>query len=231
MSNAHGARGGNPSKERFPMKFVEWSMQGTIVVNCNCAYGCPCQFNSLPTYGDCRAYGFMQIEKGRFADVPLDGLRGGVMISWPGAIHMGNGTFQAIVDERADAKQRAAIDTVLKGQETEPGTLIWQVFSTTVTTVLPTLVKNIELSIDMKQRSARVKVPGVVEGAATPIKNPVTGQDHVARITLPKGFEYTDAEIVNGTGKTLAEAGIALNLNNTHAHLAHVHWSTHGVVR
>jgi hypothetical protein len=173
----------------------------------------------------------MQIEKGAFADVPLDGLRWGVMISWPGAIHMGNGTFQSIVDARGDARQRAALEAVSKGQETEPGTLIWQVFSTTVTKVLPTLVKNIELSIDVDKRSARVRVPGVVEGAATPIKNPVTGQDHIARITLPKGIEYTDAEILSGSGRTSGDAGIELDLNDTHAHLARVHWSTHGVVR
>ena len=213
------------------MKFVEWSMQGAIVTNCNCSYGCPCQFNSLPTHGDCRAFAFVQVDKGRFADTPLDGLRWGVLASWPGAIHEGNGTFQSIVDARADERQRAALEAVSHGKETEAGTLIWQVFATTVTKVLPTLVKDIELTIDMKQRTARVKVPGVVEGAATPIKNPVTGQDHVARITLPKGFEYTDAEVVNGTGKTLGEAGIALNFSATHAHLAHVHWSTHGVVR
>ena len=66
---------------------------------------------------------------------------------------------------------------------------------------------------------------------ATPIKNPVTGQEHRARITLPQGFEYTDAEIVSGTGRTLSESGIALDFNATHAHIARVHWSTHGVVR
>jgi hypothetical protein len=50
-------------------------MQGVEFINCNCAWGCPCQFNSLPTYGDCRALGFGQIEQGRYGDVPLDGLR------------------------------------------------------------------------------------------------------------------------------------------------------------
>lgn len=219
-----------PENERLAMKFVEWSMQGTFMTNCNCSYGCPCQFNSLPTHGDCRAYGFMQIEQGKFGDVPLDGLRWGIMAAWPGAIHEGNGTLQAIVDQRADAKQRAALEAVSHGKETEPGTLIWQVFSTTMTNVLPTLVKNIELSIDMNKRSARVNVAGVVEGRADPIKNPVTGQDHVARITLPRGFEYTEAEIVSGTGRTSDEAGIALDFSATHSHLARVHWTTHGVV-
>jgi hypothetical protein len=213
------------------MKFVEWSMQGTVMTNCNCDFGCPCQFNSDPTHGDCRAYIFTQIENGRFGDVPLDGLRWGVLISWPGPIHLGNGTFQAIVDERGDPKQRAAMEAVAQGKETEPGTLIWQVFSTTVTKVLPTLVKTIDLKIDLAQRVANVKVPGVLEGVASPIKNPMTGQDHIVRVTLPKGFEYTEAEYVSGSGKTSGADGIPLDLTDTHAHLARMHWSTHGVVR
>lgn len=213
------------------MPLVDWSMQVTFVTNCNCDYGCPCQFNSDPTHGDCRAYGFAEIEKGHFGDVPLDGLRWGVMVSWPGPIHLGNGTFQTIVDERADAKQRAAIEAVSHGKETEPGTLIWQVFSTTVTNVLPTLVKTIDLSIDVDKRVAHVRVPGVLEGGAGPIMNEVTGQEHRATIRLPKGFEFTEAEIASGTGRTLGASEIKLDFSNTHAHMARVHWSTHGVVR
>ena len=51
------------------MKFVEWSMQGTEFVNCNCGYGCPCQFHGDPTHGDCCAYGFTQIDLGCFPPV------------------------------------------------------------------------------------------------------------------------------------------------------------------
>ena len=212
------------------MKLVEWSMQGTEFANCNCAYGCPCQFNALPTHGNCRAYGFVQIEKGHFGDVPLDGLRWGIMGSWPGPIHLGNGTFQSIVDQSANQQQRAALEAVSHGKETEPGTLIWQVFSTTVTKVLPTLFKSIDLTIDLKARTARVKVADVVEGRASSITNPVTGEEHHARITLPTGFEYTECEVVSGTGKT-AGGPIELNFDGTYAQLARIHWSTHGVVR
>jgi hypothetical protein len=38
------------------MAFTEWAMQGVEFINCNCAWGCPCQFNRLPTHGDCRAW-------------------------------------------------------------------------------------------------------------------------------------------------------------------------------
>lgn len=212
------------------MKFIEWSMQGVEFVNCNCAWGCPCQFQGLPTYGNCRAYGFLQIEQGRFGDVPLDGLRWGVLAAWPGAIHEGNGTFQTIVDERADAKQRAAIEAVSHGHETEPGKLIWQVFSTTVTTFLPTLAKPIELAIDLQARTAHVRVPGVVEGNGRAIHNDASGTDVPVRITMPAGFEFHEAEFIDGSGKT-TNGSIELNFNGTHAHLARVHWTTHGVVR
>jgi hypothetical protein len=212
------------------MKLVEWSMQGMEFGNCNCAVGCPCQFNALPTHGHCRAHTFVQIERGRFGDVPLDGLRWGILASWPGPIHLGNGTFQSIVDERADARQRDAIEAVSQGRETEPGRLIWQVFSTTVIQVLPTLFRPIELTIDIKARTAKVKVPGVAESSAASIKNPMTGADHQARVTLPAGFEFTEAEFVSG--KCRASSGpIQLEFDGTHAHLARIHWGTHGVVR
>jgi len=30
---------------------IPWEIQADELVACNCAYGCPCQFNALPTYG------------------------------------------------------------------------------------------------------------------------------------------------------------------------------------
>ena len=32
-----------------------WELHGRSFGNCNCAFGCPCQFNALPTYGTCEA--------------------------------------------------------------------------------------------------------------------------------------------------------------------------------
>ena len=210
-------------------KYVEWEMQGLEFVNCNCAWGCPCQFNGLPTYGNCRAAGFAQIDKGHFGDVPLDGLRWGILAAWPGAIHLGNGKLQTVIEERADAQQRKAIETITHGGETEPGSLIWQVFSTTITEFLPTLYKPIELAIDYTSRTARVKVPGVLEGSGETIRNPVTGAPHQVIVTMPTGFEFTESEVLSGTSN--ATGPIELQLNGSHAHLARFHWSTRGVVR
>jgi hypothetical protein len=209
--------------------YVEWVMQGVECVNCNCAWGCPCQFNSPPTHGDCRAAAFVQIEKGHFDGLALDGLRWGMVAAWPAAIHLGNGKFQTIIDERANPLQRKAIETVSHGGETEPGSLIWHVFSTTITEFLPTLYKPINLHIDISGRTASVSVPGVVEGQAETIRNPVTKAPHQVRLAMPAGFEFSESEVLNGRAK--APGPIALDFQDTHAHLARIHWSNRGVVR
>ena len=115
------------------MPYVDWSLKGPELVSCNCAYGCPCQFNARPTYGTCEAVSAMIIEEGHFGALLLDGLRWVGVWSWPGAIHEGNGTMQMIIDERADPRQREALGKILHGQETEPGATMLQVFSATMT--------------------------------------------------------------------------------------------------
>ena len=211
------------------MVFTEWEIEGVEFVNCSCDCGCPCQFNSPPTHGHCHAHTFVHVERGRYGNVQLDGLSMGFLAAWPGPIHMGNGTFQAIVDERADAGQRAALEAIVQGRDTEPGSLVTQVFSTTVTNLLPTVYARIDLSIDIDDRTAALSVPGVCEGSAAPIRNKKTGAPQRARVTLPAGFEFTDAEFAAGT--TRATGKIPLDFHATHAHLAHVHWSTRGGVR
>ena len=211
------------------MAFVEWTLKGAEYGHCNCATGCPCQFNALPTHGHCRAHSFFHIERGRFGDVVLDGLDWGFLGAWPGPIHMGGGTMVCVIDERANAAQRGAIEAIAQGRETEPGTLITQVFSAMISRVLPTLYKPIELSIDVDRARGRVRIPGLIDAEAAPIKNPVTGAEQRARVTLPQGFEFTEAEFAAGRCRT--EGPIELNFDGTHAHLAHIHWSTHGLVR
>jgi len=210
------------------MAFVDWRMKGIQISNCNCATGCPCQFNSLPTHGNCRAYVFFQIDSGHFGKVKLDGLRWGGLFMWPGPIHFGEGTAMAVIDERADAEQRAALEAIAQGRETEPGSLITQVFSTTITTGLPTRFERIDLAIDERAGTARLNVPGLIQGAAEPIKNPVTGASHRARVVLPTGFEYREAEYVTGTAQ--ATGPIALDFSSTHAHIAKADWGTRGVL-
>jgi len=208
---------------------VEWRVKATELANCNCAYGCPCQFNALPTHGDCRAAVAWQMEEGQFGAVRLDGLRTVMLVSWPGAVHEGNGTMQVIIDERADTAQRDALINILTGQETDEMATMWWVYSAMCPTKLEPLFRAIEFEVDVEARRGHFRVPGIVETVGEPIRNPVTGADHRARIDLPGGFEYRLAEMGSGTSR--ASGAIALpGLENSYAQFAHLHLSNKGVV-
>jgi hypothetical protein len=211
------------------MPDVKWTIKGKEFVNCNCSYGCPCQFNGLPTHGFCEAVGGFQIDEGFHGQTRLDGLRFVGIYHWPGPIHEGKGEAAIVVDERATPPQREALFRIWSGQDTDPGATVFQVFSTTVEKRHPTIFAPIEFDVDVDGRKARLVVPGVTEGRGEPIVNPVTGKEHRARIDLTEGFEYTLAEI--GRGWTTAANPIKLKLSDTHGQFANIHLSQSGIVR
>ncbi len=207
-----------------------WEIKGFELVNCNCAYGCPCQFNAPPTHGNCIGVGAFAIEAGHHGDVRLDGLRAIGIFKWPGAVHEGHGEGAVIIDERADAAQRQALLRILSGEDTEPGKTVWNVFASTMEHVHDPLFETIEMSVDVDARRGRVTAgSGLIEIAAEPIRNPVTGAEHRVRIDLPDGFEYTLAEIGSGTSRV--GGPIPFKLDASYAQLAHLHLNQSGVVR
>lgn len=208
---------------------IAWSIKGREFTNCNCAYGCPCQFNALPTYGDCRAVVGIQIDKGHHGDVALDGLRFAGIFAWPGPIHLGNGEVLPIVDRRASDAQRNAILRIVSGEDTEPGTTIFNVFAATFAKVHPPVFADIEFEVDVDNRRARLVVPGYIEQRGEPIVNPVTGAQFRGRIDLPNGFEYLQAEI--GRGWSKAQGPVSFELADSHGHFADLHLSQSGIVR
>ena len=210
------------------MANFDWMLKGPELTTCNCAWGCPCQFDSLPTNGNCRAAVGMRIDKGHFGKTKLDGLHWVVLVAWPKAIHLGNGEALPIVDERANEAQREALLKIISGQETEPGATFFNVFAGTFKTVYEPLFKPIEFEWNGEARKARFRVAGVVEASSEPIKNPVTGQPHRAQVTLPHGFEYHTAEYASS--RTRASGKIALDWNTGHAHLSMLHLTPKGPV-
>jgi hypothetical protein len=211
------------------MSHIDWSIKGPELATCNCDWGCPCQFNARPTHGHCRAAVAMRIDEGRFGDTRLDGLCWAGIFAWPGAIHEGRGEAQPIVDERADEHQREALLTILSGEQSEPGATVFSVLASTMQTVHDPLFKPIEFQADIKSCTGRFSVPGIVEAKGEPIRNPVTGDVHRARVMLPHGFEYTQAEFASST--TRADAPIPLDWTNGHGHFTVLHLTPQGPVR
>jgi len=206
-----------------------WEIHGMELANCNCDTGCPCQFMSLPTKGTCEAAVGFVFERGHYGDVDLSGTRAAQVFKWPGAVHEGNGTMQIIIDERATPEQRDALEKILTGQDTEDMATFWWVYAAMCPNKLETLYRPVSITLDIDARTGTMAVPDVFETQVQPLRNPVTGKEHRARIDLPHGFEYRIAEVASGTTRTSGAITLAGN-EDSHAHLVEIHMSNAGVL-
>ena len=205
---------------------TEWELHGMEFGTCNCAYGCPCQFNALPTHGFCQAIGFFSVDKGHFGDVKLDGFNMAFAVAWPGAVHEGRGTMQPVIDERADEAQRKGLLSIMTGKETAPMTTFWAVYTAMCEKILDPIYTAITIDMDMNARRATCKAEGVLNGRGEPILNPVTKAEHRVGIVLPNGFEYGQNEV--GRGWSTSSKGVPLKLEDSYAHWLELHFNQNG---
>lgn len=209
---------------------VDWYVEGDVFGNCNCGYGCPCQFEDLPTHGNCRGFEVLRIDKGHFGDMDLAGLKIAMFYAWPGPIFEGKGELQAVIDERADDEQRSALETVLHGEETEEAATHWWVFRAMSETVHETLFKPIDFEVDIEARTARVVIPGVLQAAGRPIRPPHGDGEHRVRIDIPNGIEFEIAEIGSASSTTGSDTAIALDLEDSYGQFNRLRHSGSGIV-
>ncbi len=208
---------------------TEWMIRGVEFTNCNCNYGCPCQFNAPTTHGHCEAVTSGQIAEGYHGDTRLEGLNWALVLHWPGEIAEGSGREQAIIDERASDDQRKALGRILYGEDTSPGATHFYVFNSTMSEVLDPIYAPMEVSIDVDARTGHFSVPGVAQSTGSPIIDPFSGEPHNARIHLPNGFGYTVAEMGRGSSKTYGS--IELELNDSYGQFNILHMNQDGVIR
>ena len=152
-----------------------WSIQGPHLLNCNCEYGCPCQFWGRPTDGTCRAMLAWRIDEGHHGDVRLDGLFAINTYAWPGPIHEGNGSMQSIIDARATDPKRRALVAILQGEGAEPGAVMFQIYRTTCVTAHD---------------------PGTVK-TVSPVGTPVVSAEHAPTPTPRSDFAAAVASVVD----------------------------------
>ncbi len=208
---------------------VLWEVHGMEFGNCNCSYGCPCQFNALPTHGHCQAVAFFRIDRGHFDGAPLDGLHMALAVRWPGAVHQGGGTFQPIIDRNADEAQRDGLLSILTGRDTKPMATFWAVFAAMCSTIHPPKYAAFSVEMDMQARRARCSAEGAATGRGEPIVNPVTGLEHRVGIVMPNGFEFERNEV--GRGWSASEGDVVLNLSDSYAHWCELHFNQDGRIR
>lgn len=166
-----------------------WKLEGTVFVACNCDWGCPCNFNARPSKGKCEGGWTWHVEKGTYGGVALDDLNFSVFVDWPGAIHEGNGVALILFDERADPRQRSAIETLVGGTVGGP----WGILGRTWPDVHGPFPVRYEVQLDGV--NTRIRCGEWVEIEGGPIQNPVTGAEAYPGVVLPQGLIFKRGDL------------------------------------
>jgi hypothetical protein len=160
-------------------------MDTEYIQSCNCAYGCPCNFNGLPSEGNCEAFVGYKIRKGTFGDTKLDGVTFAWALWWPKAIHEGNGIGRVYIDPSASPAQVKAIEEITSGKH---GGGVFEVFPKTFAKTLP--IKRAKIDWKYGDYVASFKVDGVGEVQSDYILNPITGEKFSGEVVLPNGINW-----------------------------------------
>ena len=94
----------------------DWRLTGDWWDLCNCAIGCPCNFGSDPTLGYCEGVLTWLIRDGTYGDLKISkDLAVILVIHWEGNVFEKNREFGFLIDDRANAAERAALQKIFTG--------------------------------------------------------------------------------------------------------------------
>jgi hypothetical protein len=149
-----------------------WSATGDWFDTCKCSIPCPCTFAQPPTSGDCEGVLAWHVRSGRYGDVQLDGLNVLALGSFAGNIWEGQSkvTIAMFIDERADERQRDALQTIFGGRAGGwPAT-----FANFIGDVRGVEIARIDFEIADDLGWWRAGVPGKVQASAEALGGPTT---------------------------------------------------------
>ena len=183
---------------------MEWTVRGTVLIACNCDWGCPCNFQARPSRGFCQGGWCWDIEQGRIGDVSLDGLRVALWAKWPGAIHEGGGSAVCYFDERASEEQTAALQRLLNGELGGP----WMIFRNTYTLAGPHAAA---FTLEGEGYDTRLTIGDTVRLELKHMTNPVTGVDLHPEMLLPEGLVVKRASLAASAHFSVADDDVAFD--------------------
>src|SRR5436190_19322969 len=180
---------------------IKWHVEGDWFDVCKCNIPCPCTFAQSPTYGDCDGVLAYHIKKGRFDDVSLEGLNLLALGQFKGNIWGGEtkATMGIFIDERADEKQRQAIQTIWSGK----GGGFPAIFADLIGEMRGIEFVPIEFEIADDLAYWRAEIPGKVVAKAEALTGPMTPPGKRVQTHNAPG-----SEMGPGTIATLATATV-----------------------
>lgn len=175
------------SGKRKPASAPEWRITGDWFDLCNCAIGCPCVFGSNPTLGYCEGVLSWAIRDGHFGSVPLAGFGVVLVMHWKGNVFQRNREFGFLIDARADAEQRDALQRIFTGKA-GGAFAAWADLTLSLDGV-----QFVPLEVHHEAESWRVSVPGLVDGEGGPYRKYMVPEGETCRI-----FNAPRPEVVPG---------------------------------
>ncbi len=135
------------------MAGTDWQISGEYMESCNCDYLCPCIYTNPQgevTHDHCTAALIFRIDKGKRGNTDLSGLSFALVIRSGKVMADGNWVFAGVVDERADAAQRAALSAIVSG---DAGGTPGMIRSNLVSDFRGVVFKPIEFKVEGLKRS------------------------------------------------------------------------------
>lgn len=198
-----------------------WWWKADYYESCNCAYGCPCNLDAIPTDGTCKAIDAWRIQEGAMGSVRLDGLAIALFLAWPNPIHDGNGRCLVYIDERADEAQRDALARIGTGSAGPGGP--FEIFAATYSEPAEVAYGPVQLERDGKR--VRMRFGELAQADIGPIISQMDGSEADVRMLMPSGFIWQEGVMVN-TDRCRVEAnGISFQFENSSAFLSHVEYN------
>jgi hypothetical protein len=188
--------------------------------SCNCSWGCPCQFNSKPTYGNCEGIGGILIKKGNYGTVNLDGLAFAMVLSYPGAVHEGNGRGSYYIDDRASEEQFRALSLIVAR---DSGGGPFGIYSRTCSEIQRP--KRAKFNYFEGGLTSRFEIENFAKVELEPMSNPVTHEEFRAIIELPSGFEASRMEQASSKMLRVDDGFVKFEYANTYGSVSKASWS------
>jgi hypothetical protein len=205
-----------------------WQLEGDWFDVCKCNIPCPCEFAQPPTFDDCEGILVWHIRKGAYGSVELVGFNVLALGYFQGNIWAGAKASMGIfIDERADEKQREALQAIFGGHAGGwPGQ-----FAQTVAEVRGVEFAPIEFDLADDLSAWRASIPGKVEAKAEALTGPTTPAGKRVQTVNPPGSEVGPGGVATwGVAKIDRARSFGFRWNRTGQSSKHIafNWSGPG---
>ena len=198
-----------------------WRLKGDYFENCNCEVLCPCILGiseGIPTEGHCDVGFAFHIQEGDFNGIGIGELNFVVVAYTPEAMGLGNWSTAVYIDEKADQRQRDALERILSGELGGPA----ERWMRLTTNFLGTKYCPIEYRAEGQSRGVSIpqvidfNVEGIVGNrrSGEPMRLENTGHPVNSSLVLAKG-----------TRSTYSDHGMTWDNSGRNGHYSNFEWN------